>query len=418
MGTTYAPSLGEVVDILARNFPTDAALNAFIRAIPDWGVKLADAAGHPENPGFTFEVADRLVRWGYWEAAAGRAAAMHQTSSAERGEHTALQLGGADWFRVAQAPIPEWRGLPVIGVEVVAGSPLLPSLVGNLDPQHGGGTFGLGAAHDPASVAACDAAMWIVRQRGAPLPPVVYRFATNRMDPDALVAAMILSGRIPLGVAQAALPLILELAELDSSAPVAGQTWRPSAEIEPQTVADHPTWGPVAALCLAYSRPAAGETPPTLADLEGAVWSALGGGAYPTTLYAAEAERHAQTLRRAAILPVSVQGPIAFGVDLPFGPGTWGALYCRAPIGVLSATQPGLPGARKYTIATHRAMTGTVEFHAAFRRLVGAVEPGWGGAETITGSPLKGGSALPLSQVLGFAQSAAIEAGVRGAGRR
>jgi hypothetical protein len=346
------------------------------------------------------------------EREAGRAAAMHQTAMAEALGCLVVAESGP-WFRQVSTPADLPTGCLVVGVEVFPG-PLLGALAANLDPQHGGGTFGLGC--QPAgAIAACDAAIQIVSSLGGPLPAST-RYVTPRVDPDALVAAMILSGRIPLAIAAGDLS-IRELADFDSSS-TGGLAWVPSAAVEPQTVSDSPRWGAVGQMCLAFVR--GGEGAPTLAHLEAAVWSAIGA---PETLgYRAQKVQVEQQLQRAQglIAQVQVAGPIGLGVEFPMGAGTFGAVYARAPIAILVTDRfpfRGQSPGRKFTVACHRGVAQGAEFHRAFRRLIASAEQGWGGAETITGSPMTGPSRLTAEQVVAFARDAAGEVGIMGATR-
>lgn len=352
------------------------------------------------------------------EREAGRAAAMHTTAMAEAIGCLRVAEGGA-WLRVVQTPADlaaMGQGL-IVGVEVAAG-PLNAALVANLDPQHGGGTFGLGF-QPVGALAACDAAVQAVTALGSALP-VTTRFVTTRMDPDALVAAMVLSGRVPLPLAQAAAQGIRELAELDSSRPVAGG-WQPGTR-KPQTVADHPLWGAVGTLCYSYTR--GGEGAATLADLEAAVLASL--QQTPARL-AAEQDRVRSSWAQADILAqrVQVAGVVAAGMDFPVGPVSFVVLYERAPIGVLVTdtfnfrSPSGTVVGRKFTVGASRDL-GEVgaAFTDAFRRQVARLEPGWskpGDGGTISGSPMSGPSRLDLATVLGLAHQTAAMVGVVGA---
>lgn len=344
------------------------------------------------------------------EREAGRAAAMHTTAMAEAIGCLRMAEAGP-WLRLVKDVADLPTGCLVVGVEVFRGHPVLAHLPANLDPQHGGGIFGLGC--QPAgALAACDAAVQVVDVLGGAFPAST-RYVTPRMDPDALVAAMILSGRLPLEVARGS-DALGWLAQLDSSDGV-GAPWAPSTVLEPQTVTDHMAWGPVAALCLAFTR--GGPGAPTLSDLEGAVWGAFKSPL--TARYREERVRHSEARSRAEGLlsRVQVSGPVGLGVEFPVGPGTWGAIYAHAPIGVLvTDTFPFAGGVRgrKFTVACHRGVAQGEAFHAVFRRLIAASEAGWGGAATITGSPMSGSSKLDAATVVRLAQQAAAEVGIVG----
>ena len=340
--------------------------------------------------------------------AIGRAVAMHTTALAEAIGALRVAEGG-DWLFIATDPAqlpPADAGL-LVGVEVQATSPLLRALVANLDPQHGGGTFGLGC--QPAGRAACTAAIEVVRALGAPLPRST-RYVTTRLDPDSLVAAMILSGRVPLEMAEASAALA-DLAELDDSS-ASPAPWRPGRQ-GPQAVADDFAWGPVGAMCLAASRPGG----PTLPQLEAAVIAALTGltpdeqGLCPAS-YADAYEAHEAAMAAAGALKATPIGGVPFGVDWPIGPGGWMRAYETAPVAVLAHERfpfrGGAPG-RKYTIGTHRGCPRARDFHIALRARLGA---GWGGGETITGSPMSGPCPLTHEQVAAAVAGAAAEVGI------
>lgn len=337
----------------------------------------------------------------------GRAAAMHQTAMAETIGCLWTAEGGP-WLRVVNS-VEQLREMGqglIVGVEIPQGD-LSRVLVANLDPQHGGGTFGLGTQPVDA-FAACDAAIQIVAALGRPLPTTT-RYVTTRMDPDSLVAAMILSGRIPLGTALANQRLIDELAVLDDGRP-SGVPWVKKAP-EPQTVGDHLEWGAVGALCLAYTR--SGAPASALMGLEAAVWAALGASAMLNYTEARSRQGSAWSAIPDILKRIRACGNVAVGKDLPFGAATWPAIYSVAPIGLLDSASPSGGAGRKYTVACHRGLGDRgPEFHAAFRRLVGFLEKGWAGAATITGSPLPGGSMLTQDQVLQLVQQAAREAGI------
>lgn len=308
----------------------------------------------------------------------------------------------------------------VVGVEVPAGHPVLSCCSENLDPQHGG-SIGFGGF---TGEAACTvAAAWV--QRFA--MPLSAWYVTTRIDPDSLVTAMILSGRIPaplLTVADVQERLRL-LAVMDSGSPLTGG-WRP--ELKPQSVADCPVWGPVAAMCLAYLARRQWLTecakvqpeqplPPekgngvTLSELEAAAIATLLGSPR-TPLLALFTERAMVAWGQAADLAMCfrVDGAVAIGTDLPFLTGTWAAAYSRAPIGLLSAI---LRGQRKFTVACSRdlGLQGS-KFFAAFKSRVAVLESGWGGQGTIIGSPFAGTN-LTLEQVLDAVQTAARDAGIK-----
>lgn len=336
-------------------------------------------------------------------AQAGRAASMHATACAEAIAAWRIADQGP-WFRVVQKPEDVPVGPFVVGVEVWANSPVLPRLHANLDPQHGGGTYGLGGQPFGAK-AACDAAL--IFRSVFPALPESTRYVTTRLDPDALLAAMILSGRVPLsllGLVSRGRRALEELAFIDSSESRPGG-W--TQEIRVQSVGDDPTWGPVGALMIP-GRVA------SLDVLEGAVLSALT-GAEPGSEHAAAIEAHRAQWARVPELArrFDVDGPIAFAADLPVGAGTWAACYTRAPIGVLSFVRPGTAD-RAFTVAACRDL-GKIgqEFVAEFNRAMNDSEPGtWAGAAGITGS--RRPTTHSLATVVAAARRIATRLGIRG----
>lgn len=344
-------------------------------------------------------------------AVAGRAAAMHSTALAElRG---CLQVAeGGPWLRQLAPRAGEAVDLPagvwVVGVEVPGNSPVLPLLTANLDPQHGGGTFGLG--HQPTgALAACDAALQIVRAGG--VLPGSTRYVTARLDPDALVAAMILSGRLPDALFADGLPgatALRELAELDCSTPTTGG-WTPG-RFAIQSVADHPAWGPVGQATLAASQGRG-----TLEAAEAAAMAACTGGLVPG------ADRVVTGTATSRARTPTVSGCVAVGREWTFGEaGQWSRLYQDAPVGILvtETMRFGPPGGaqvtgRKFTVGVARECGAAgAAFAAAFTRRICALESDWGGATTIIGSPQAGPSRLTLEEVVAAAQAAAVEVGI------
>lgn len=338
------------------------------------------------------------------EAQAGRAAAMHQTAVAEALSCLHAAEAGP-WLRIATTPEDLPSGALIVGVEVGKGSPLLPHLIANLDPQHGGGVFGLGG--QPGGKSATEAAARLYAG-GLRLPRTTL-FVTPRMDPDALAAAMILAGRFPgLHLEGPGWGIFEELSELDSSE-ITG-TWAPGP-MAPQSVADHVFWGAVGAMCLDFTR--GGPTPPTLEELEAACIQT----AHKTArgLFAQRVRRQEEQWAAAQRLSPTITGAVACLIDAPIGAGVMARCYAEAPIAVLQATRfpfRGQDPGTKYTVAVHRGAHCATDFVREFRSRITALEPGWGGADTITGSPFGGSSRLTLDQVVDAAQVAAQFVGV------
>lgn len=366
---------------------------AAAKAFRDASVGLAEmetavASGRPE-----LQVELEKLRNGI-----GRHVAMHQSAAAEAVGCWGKALG--PWIQQVSDPGSLKAGLLYYGLEVVAGSPLLPFLVGNLDPQHGGGVYGFGIPLPQKPVAACDAARDLVLA-GVRLPEAA-RYVTDRLDPDALVAGMILSGRIPAPLLSSGyLTRKIELlARMDSGAPREGG-WVPGRML-PQSVADCPIWGAVAALCLQYVRGVG-----SLEELEGAVMAVLmepEDTSYPveSNILKKAREGARRSWEQAEGLRFSVDSGIALGVDLPVSSGTWAKAYSLAPVGILVMDDPKNPGNRKYSIGVARdvGQKGPKLIQAVARAL-NELEPGWGGPNggTILGSPFRGGSGLPVTTV-------------------
>lgn len=341
-------------------------------------------------------------------ATLGRSASMHQTACAEAASAWRAAEGGA-WLRQVAKPEDVPVGPLVIGVEVWGGSPVLARLHGNLDPQHAGGVYGFGVQPVSGCLAACDAALSL-REQGVVLPEST-RYVTTRMDPDALVAAMLLSGRIPLELARTQLvrSRIGELALLDSGAPLHGR-WVPHFLV--QSVGDHKMWGPIANMCMQGA---------PLPDLEAAVLWTL---QQETWIGAPGMAERASDVHYASMLEArnvtagrfSVDGPIAYASGLPMTGGAWAACYSRAPIGVLEFARGGT---RAFTVAACRDLgPQSAAFVRAFQAAANAADSDgkWAGASGITGS--RGASRLSLTEVVAIARAQAIALGIAGSGEQ
>ena len=344
------------------------------------------------------------------EADVGRAVAMHTTACAE-----AIAAGfvadHGPWFRVCKddgsdAP----SGVYVVGVEVLGvASGLLAKCHANLDPQHGGGVYGFGATVPSECRSACEVALDLARA-GVRLPESA-RYVTSRVDPDALVAAMLLSGRIrPELISPTGMDALRELARLDDGSPTTTNVWQPV--IKAYTVGDSRTWGPLGQLMIP------GKMAP-LWVLEAFVTTTLYSSLIPAhcgSELTAALETAAQHSIRVADAPATaarftVDGAVAYASDLPVAGANWMAAYSRAPIAVLSFVRPGT-AVRAYTVAVCRDVgPAAAQFVDAFERATG--EPGvWAGPKggTLTGS--RGPTRLDLSAVVRAANQAARECGI------
>lgn len=340
------------------------------------------------------------------EADVGRAVSMHSTACAEA-VGAGFVADHGPWFRAAKgdgsdAP----RGVYTVGVEVVAGDAgLLAACHANLDPQHGGGVYGFGAAVPTEGRAACMVALDLVRA-GVRLPEST-RYVTSRVDPDALVAAMLLSGKIrPELISPLGMERLDELARLDDGTPTTAPCWQPV--IKAHSVGDSEVWGPLGQM-MVPGRMA------SLSDLESFVVATLYRVALPS---GACTDAHIALMERIRSAPqtaaqFAVDGAVAFASDLPIAGANFMAAYSRAPIAVMGFVRPGTSD-RAYTVAVCRDVgPAASRFVDAFERLTG--EPGvWAGPRpgTLTGS--RGPTRLSLSDVVRVANAAARECGVTG----
>ena len=333
-----------------------------------------------------------------------RAVNMHNTAMAEAVACGIAAEGGAE-FRVvhkaSELPVDTLR----IGIEVVKNSNILPCMHANLDPQHGGGVFGFGMQVEGA-MAACDAAFKLVA-KGLRLPRQA-KYFTNRADPDSVMAWLILSGKIPVGIVDANYERLLILANLDNGDAEPAWVWQPGY-IVPQTVSDSPTWGTLSTLCFEYTK---GHT--TLEMLEEVAIATLTGSTSPVTAQAKE--RWEQASVRATEVKFQLRKNLVYAVDAPVGPGLFSQGYAKAPIVLLQThkfpfrdREPGL----KYTVAICREAGPYVEkFVVNFRERMAKLEAGWDGPTSITGSPMNKPSTLPLQAVIQEANLAATACGL------
>ena len=256
------------------------------------------------------------------------------------------------------------------GVEVPAGFACLSNLCGNVDPQHGGGIRnGAESATVAASAAgAADALGWTVEQG--------VTFVTARLDPDALVAAMLLDGMLPRGT-----DAVARLSRLDTG------TLHPEykADLVVRTVGDDPQWGPVAALCAQWPKVS------TDTLVEAVQHVVIGSPAPAEYLAARDAHVAAWQKVQSDILPklTRLGQFVARGADLPFvaGSGAMAAAYSIAPVAALSTT---INGKRKHTIAVCNGWTHGYAVIQEFKRLIVPLEARWGGSDSIVGSPFAG----------------------------
>ena len=258
------------------------------------------------------------------------------------------------------------------GVEVPAGFACLQDLGGNVDPQHGGGVFhyndGSIASSALSAAGVADSVVWLAEW------PVT--FVTARLDPDALVAAMLLDGMLPRGT-----DAVARLSRLDTG------TLHPEyrAELVVRTVGDDPQWGPVAALCMQW--------PKVSTDtLVAAVQHVVIGSPAPAEYLAARAAYDAAWQKiQSDILPrmTRLGQFVARGADLPFvaGSGAMAAAYSIAPVAALSTM---INGKRKHTIAVCNGWTHGHAVIQEFKRLIVPLEARWGGSDSIVGSPFAG----------------------------
>jgi hypothetical protein len=354
------------------------------------------------------------------ESDVGRAIAMHTTACAEA-VGAGLAADHGPWFREVSTAEDVPRGVYVVGVEVWAGHPALSACQANLDPQHGGGVYGFGSLV-PArkGEAACKVAQNMAFA-GLQLPEST-RFVTSRMDPDALVAAMLLSGRLrPELISMTGAELIEELARLDDGTPALSPCWQPS--VKAHSVGDHPFWGGIGKLMIP-PRPGQPDTRPSLRVLEILIAARLYGAGMGIDAKDEELQRAADAVdaystvldrAQALVGRFDVVGSVAYAVDMPVGAGVWAAAYANAPIGVLSFVRPGTTG-RAYTVAVCRDVgPAATEFVEAFERIAGEPDV-WAGPKggTLTGS--RGPTRLALADVVRVANEAARECGITGAG--
>lgn len=309
---------------------------------------------------------------------------------AQRGE-------APDAYRARVAPL--LVGRTVIGVEIPGGDPALPLLAGNLDPQHGGGVFGLPL---PEGAGGCAAQFASHIARALEVAPANALCVFRRPDLDSFVAAAILLGRVSPEelCAEDVEERLARLGAVDEPMGIPG-TWRPFDVSAAVQVGEHREFGPINSLCLSAGRPGA----PTADEVLGVVaeWL-LTGAAPPSAVERWEADR-AELVAYAADVRVTPCGRVAHIADLPL---QGGSLLCyeRAPVALMTSESFPLPGGergRKHTLCVHP--NADAGLHAAWPRVeaaLAAAEQGWGGnpATRILGSPMGRPSVLPHEQVL------------------
>lgn len=298
------------------------------------------------------------------------------------------------------------EGARYCGVEVEAEARCLKSLNANVDPQHGGGTFGfhhLPCLSRPSSAAYT--AWFLKTQRAAEgLIDADTVFVTTRLDPDSLVAAMILGDEFSAEELEAMYDSVKRLSLLDTG--TLHDMWLP--KFVPRTVGDDAVFGPLAALCMQYPR----------VSLETLIQSARFvllnqeiDAAAPAE-YTTAARKHTESWTQAkALIPrfeCPDYTPVAYGVDLPFVPGSgaFAAGYSLKPVVALSSTLPGMAeGRRKHIVAYTPGFSRSPMYLQAIREAIAPIETGWGGSESLFTCPREG-SILTDAQFLGILRSA------------
>lgn len=279
-------------------------------------------------------------------------------------------------------------GAGVLGVEITDRALAAACGLGNMDPQHG---FGGGGGR-----AAIEAALdW-------PVPPPGARLVTLRPDADALGAMAILQMRADgAAVSPATISRVALVARHDAFESGTWTDWVAAAGPlrRPTTAAD------VARTPVAYRAltAVAQDRRVGLADRVAAVRRWLEDGVLPAGALAA-AHRHAADLADAWNDGRIEVSPQLGGRLVLVRSAVMGALqlgYRFAPV-ILAETGVAVP--RKVTIS--QFSPGWLRL-AEVRRRLDAREAGWGGAETILGSPLGAGSRLPIAGIL-----EAVEAGL------
>ncbi len=251
----------------------------------------------------------------------------------------------------------------VYGVEVTVPSLAEHCGLGNLDPQHAGGT----------NVAACVAALT------CELPPAGATLATVRPDADALVAMAVLTLRT-LGE-EFCRPLVHIIGGADSAP--AGP-WRQGYQPAPE-------FSRVNAVAMNHREPLDQRVQTIITVLRGDL----------TVLPAVE------PVDPAAFTVTMDDGYLVAVVraDGAAGKGACGEGYRHAPV-IIAAneafTMRGEEPHRKYTVARWNERI-TMDWDGMMEELR-ALEPGWGGSRSIAGSTQGVGSPLELEQVVAIVE--------------
>ena len=284
-------------------------------------------------------------------------------------------------------PASELFGDHVLGIEITVPALARACGLGNIDPQHGCGG-GVGKA-------AIDSALeW-------PLPEPGALLVTIRPDADALGAMAVLSMRATgTLITSAVRRRVMLVATHDAFEHGPWMTWAQSCGPLPRlATAVDMTGAPLAYRAIAAI---AQKRELALDQRVDAICRWLEAGVLPAAALCA-ARHHAETLAEAwndGRLQITPQlgGRIALVRSTVLGGLQLG--YRVAPVVVAEA---GSGGARKVTIS---------QFNPGWLRLTEVrdrltqMEPGWGGSATILGSPMFGGSSLPLTDILEVIESA------------
>jgi hypothetical protein len=273
-------------------------------------------------------------------------------------------------------------GTTTLGVEVTKPELAARCGLGNIDPQHSGGG-------DPrAAIEAC--LDW-------PLPPIGSWLVTIRPDLDALGGMALLALRragAPLTEALQARVAAVAQADTFANGPWPGPRKLPRDATECIAAVGSPTIATAAAAAADHNVP--------VADRVGILARWLETGEIPAP-YSQAVERRARILA-AALADGSLRvetvagGRIAVVHSAVDGADRIG--YLVAPVLVMMNPafrfRGGAPH-RKYTVCQYAR--GHVDLGAVARELA-VREPGWGGSQTIIGSPQDVSSFLPLASVV------------------
>ena len=261
-------------------------------------------------------------------------------------------------------------GSSTLGIEVTEAKLAADCGLGNIDPQHG---------IIPVARAAIDVAL------SYPLPPAGSILATLRPDLDSLGAMAVLALRsLGAAISADALQRVQLVADADC---FANGPW-PGRRPVPRRLSDLPA---ITSLLGPMQSIAGNPTLPVeLRVAQIAAWLAT--GIEPEGARQAWSHDFADRLQTKSFVKSLSGGRIAIVMG-----GGWGLQqgYCVAPV-VLAATQIS-SDRRKFTLAQYTI--GHLDL-GAVRQMLRAIEPGWGGSDTLIGSPQGVGSALTVRAVL------------------